>query len=212
MIRWAAIVALAAVACSKPAPPVDDDPTAAVPDAARAVVRTGPVGASKPADASYVLVDVANVSPKDRLVTVGGALLDESGATVATLSADELRIPAKSTRTYALVADHPVPAARRATFKVLNAVAVDYPPQVVIEDEQLKRGDLTVVAATARNVIDRDATAVVAATFYGKDGAILSRPFTVVPLPASSKHAVRFEGAKDAERVVMFVGQIAFHP
>lgn len=209
--RWAAVV-LCAVACARGAGPArDDDPRTAVPDEARAVIRVGPVGATQPSDATYALVDVTNRSDKDRLVTVGGVLLDDGGAEVGTLAADELRIPARGTRTYALIAPKAVATARRARFHVANALAVDYPPQVAIEDEQVKRGDLVVASAVARNTLDKDATAVVAATYYAADGAILARPFTIVPLPAGARRQVRFEGPKESARVVVFVGQIAFH-
>jgi hypothetical protein len=211
--RAAVLVLLGALACSPriEGPPRDDDPRTATVDEARAVIRTGPIGASKPHEASYVLVDVTNTSAKDRLVTVGGALVDDAGAEVAALAADELRVPAGGARTFALITQRPAPTARRARFHVANAVAVDYPPQVVIEDQQTKLGDLAVASAVARNTIDKDATAVIAAAYHGKDGAILARPFTVVPLPAGATHRVRFEGPRESARVTVFVGQIAFH-
>jgi hypothetical protein len=204
--------ALCLAACASPTRKgPGDDPSVIAVDEARAVVRTGGVGATSPVDATYALADVTNRSGVDRLVTVGGVLLDEAGAEVGRLAADELRVPAGATRAYALVAERPVPAARRARFTVANAVALDYPPQVVVEGEKASHGDLTVVAATVRNVIDKEATAVVVAAFRAGDGRLLSRPFTVVPLAPGASRAVRFEGAKEAARAEIFIGQVAFH-
>lgn len=210
--RAAISLAMLALACT---PSVSrragDDPNTVQVDGERAVLKTGPVGASKPSDATYVLVDVANRSPTDRLVTIGGALLDEGGAEVGALQADELRVPANLSRVFALSTTQSVPAARRARFTVHNALAVDYPPQVVVEGEQVSHGDLTVVAATVKNAIDRDVTAVVAAAFHAADGTILARPFTIVPLAPGTSRPVRFEGPKEAARAEVFVGQVAFH-
>jgi hypothetical protein len=159
-----------------------------------------------------VLVDVENPSPTDRLVTLGGSLLDGENRPVSRLLPDELRIPTRGTRTFALVADAPALTATHASFKVENAVTVDYDPPVILEDPQVKLGDLAVIAAKVKNTVDKECTAVVAATFYGKDGAILTRPFTIVPLPGSASRPVRFEGPKETARAEVFIGQVAFHP
>jgi hypothetical protein len=211
--RLLATLTLAAAACTSPrtAAPPGDDPRAAVVREAGAVLRTGPVGADHPAEATYVYVDVQNDSNVDRLVTLSGDLLDEGGRAAAPLPPDEIRVPAHAARTFALVASKAVPEAKRARFHVGNAVAVDYPPQVAIEDFKLTRGDLAVATATAKNTIDKEMSAVVAATFYDPSGRILARPFVVVPLPVGGTRQLRFEGPRDAATATIFVGQMAFH-
>jgi hypothetical protein len=204
-----AALALVLVACAKSTPPPDDNPAAAVVLEERTAVKTGPIGTSDPVAASYALVDVKNTSTSDRLVTVEGQLV-AGGKDVAALGADELRIPAGGTRTFALVADHAAPEAAGARLKVVAAVAVGYPPQIELTGEQQKKGDLLVATATARNVVDRTASVVFACTFYDAAGKILSRPFTVAEIPAGATQPLRFEGPKEAQRAVIFVGQVAF--
>jgi len=212
-LKLAVAALLAATACSsKRPPPPGDDPAAVHALADRAVIKQGPIGAGQATPGTYVLVDVENPSPTDRLVTLGGSLLDGENRPVSRLLPDELRIPTRGTRTFALVADAPALTATHASFKVENAVTVDYDPPVILEDPQVKLGDLAVIAAKVKNTVDKECTAVVAATFYGKDGAILTRPFTIVPLPGSASRPVRFEGPKETARAEVFVGQVAFHP
>jgi len=192
------------VACAKPAAKVDDDPkTAAVRDS---VVKKGPIGTGAPEEASYALVDVENTSAVDRLVTLGGKLGP------ATLGADELRIPAHAVRTFALVADKPVPDGAAPAFEVTHAVALDYPAPVTASDLQDKKGDLFVATAKVKNTVERAASVVVACTFYDAAGKILTRPFTVLELAGSAEQPVRFEGPKEAEKAIIFVGQVAYKP
>jgi len=191
-------------ACSKPAAKIDDDAkTAAV---RQSVVKVGPIGTGAPEEASYALVDVENASAVDRLVTVGGKLGP------ATLGADELRIPAHAIRTFALVADKPVPDGAEPTFEVTHAVAVDYPAPVTVSDLQDKKGDLFVATAKVKNTVERAASVVVACTYYDAAGKILARPFTVLELAGSAEQPVRFEGPREAEKAVIFVGQVAYKP
>jgi hypothetical protein len=208
-MRTALFAALAIVACSKSAPPPDDNPAAAVILDERTLVKTGPIGTSDPVPSSYAFVDVKNDSTSDRLVTIDGQLMAE-GKPVAALGADELRIPAGGTRTFALVADRAAPDSTAAKVKVVGALAVGYPPQIELSDEQQKKGDLLVATAKAKNVVDRTASVVLACTFYDAAGKILSRPFTVVDLAAGATQQLRFEGPRESERAVIFVGQVAF--
>jgi hypothetical protein len=199
-----ALVLVCLVACNKPAPKVDDDPKAAA--VRDSVVKKGPIGTGAPEEGSYALVDVENASAVDRLVTVAGKLGP------ATLGADELRIPAHATRTFALIADKPVPDDARATFEVTRAIAVDYPPPVTVSDLQDKKGDLFVATAKVKNTVERAASVVVACTYYDAAGKILARPFTVLELAGAAEQPVRFEGPKESEKAVVFVGQVAYKP
>jgi hypothetical protein len=194
-------------ACQKGAPPLDDDPAVARVKDAGAAVKKGPIGDSGEAPSSYVLVDVENISPKDRLVTLQGKLTADGQAPVA-LGADELRIPAHDVRTFALVADAVAPEAARPT----HAVAVDYAPPIELGSRDDRRGDLFVATARAKNTVERAASVVFACTFYDAAGKILARPFTVVDLPPNGEQVLRFEGPRESERAVLFVGQVAFKP
>jgi hypothetical protein len=200
---------LALGACPKSEPKLDDDPGALKVRAEAAAVKSGAIGAADPDVASYVLVDVDNPSDKDRLVTLEGRL--GSDPPVA-LGADELRVPAHGRRTFALVADRVVAADARPTFTVLHAVALDYPPPIELGAQTDKVGDLFVATASAKNTAERAANVVFACTYYGADGQILARPFTVVELAGEATQALRFEGPKEAKRAVIFVGQVAFKP
>jgi hypothetical protein len=191
-------------ACSKGGAKLDDDPKTAV--VHESVIKKGPIGTGAPDEGSYALVDVENTSAVDRLVTVAGKLGP------ATLGADELRIPAHATRTFALVADQPAPDDAHATFEVTHAAAVDYPSPIVVSDLQDKKGDLFVATAKVKNTVERAANVVVACTFYDTAGKILARPFTVLELAGNAEQPVRFEGPKEADKAIIFVGQVAYKP
>lgn len=204
MRRALCLLLLCLGACAKPAPKVDDDPkTAAV---RQSVLKKGPIGTGAPEEGSYALVDVENVSAADRLVTLTGKLGP------AILGADELRVPAHAIRTFALVADKPVPDDAQPTFEVTHAVAVDYPPPVTVSDLQDKKGELFVATAKVKNTVERAASVVVACIFYDAAGKILARPFTVLDLAGSAEQPVRFEGPREADKAVVFVGQVAYKP
>ncbi len=210
----AGLAGLAGLACSSPAkqppPPPGDDPATIRVDESSTIIHTGQIGVGVKEVSTYVFVDVANTSSVDRLVTLEGTLIDHHGAEVAPLPADEMRVPAGARRTFALVAAKAVPAAR-ATFKVANAVPATYPPQVTIEQFNVRAGPIPVATAMARNTLDREVSAVVAATFYDAAGTILGRPFTVLTLRPGMSRSVRFEGPAATTDAAIFVGQVAFH-
>lgn len=201
-----ALCLLVLCACSKPAAKVDDDPKTAV--VRQSVLKKGPIGTGgtgAPEEGSYALVDVENTSAVDCLVTLTGKLGP------ATLGADELRVPTHGVLTFALVADKPVPDDAQPTFEVTHAVAVDYPPPVTVSDLQDKKG-IFVATAKVKNSVERAASVVVACIFYDAAGKILARPFTVLDLAGSAEQPVRFEGPKEADKAVVFVGQVAYKP
>ena len=211
-MKWLlALLVVAGCTTRSPKAPVPDDRPAAIAIKPQStVIRTGQVGVGQREIVTYTYVDVENPSKIDRLVTLEGALLDDHGASLAPLPADELRIPAGATRTFALVATKAVPAAS-ASFRVANAVAVDYPPQVALSDEEFTPGPVPVATAKIKNTLDRDVSAVAATTFYDAAGTILARPFTVVLINAGRTRQLRFEGPPAAVRAQTFAGQVAFH-
>jgi hypothetical protein len=208
MRSWALLLA---VACSTPEK-VDDQPAAVVVLEESAAIKTGAIGPSGGDEASYVLVDVKNGSGADRMIALEGELLDGGGAKVATLGADQLRVPAGATRTFALVADRAAPAARRARFKVDAAVALGYPPQIELGDRREKAGDLRVATAVAKNIVDRTASVVFACSFHDAAGKVLARPVTIAELAPGATQPLRFEGPRDSAHAEIFVGQVAFKP
>ncbi len=146
------------------------------------------------------------------LILVSGTLVGAGDQPMATLGSDELRVPAGAARTFALVADKAAPEAQRVRFKVDNAVAVSYPPEIELSDRHDKRGDLWVATAVARNRVDRTASVVLACSFHDDAGKVLARPFTVVELAPGATQTLRFEGPKESARAEVFVGQVAFKP
>ena len=200
-------------ACSRPDQRVvDDKPTAVAVDAEHALIKTGTVGTPETkTDGTYVFVDVKNNSGEDRLIAVVGKLLDADGKEVGALHWDEMRVPAGAIRTFALVSKDPVAGAVQATYRVVRAEALAHPAEVVIEEATTPRQDGALVAAGwLRNREQRGGSAVAAATFYGKGGKILGRPFTIVRIPPGARRPVRFVGPKDAAEVVLFVGEVVF--
>ena len=188
----------------------EDDPTAVTVDEATAAIKKGSIGPDASGDSTYVLVDISNGSAADRLVTVVGQLVGTDGSVVGSLGFDEIRVPTKATRTFALVADKVAPDGAKPRLQVTHAFALDYPPQIEISDRQDKKGDLFVATAKARNLVERTASTVLACTFYDASGKILSRPFTIVELAPGIDQTLRFEGPKAAMRAVVFTGQVAF--
>jgi hypothetical protein len=190
---------------------VDDKPTAVAVDAEHALIKTGMVGTENKADGTYVLVDVKNNSGEDRLIGVVGKLLDGDGKEVGALHWDEMRVPAGAIRTFALVSKDPVAGAVGATYRVVRAEAVAHPAEIVIEEATTPRQDGALVAAGwLRNREQRGGSAVAAATFYGADGKILARPFTIVRIPPGARRPVRFVGSKEATEAALFVGEVVF--
>jgi len=190
---------------------VDDKPTAVAVDSEHALIKTGAVGTENKTDGTYVLVDVKNNSGEDRLIAVLGKLLDASGKEVGALHWDEMRVPAGAVRTFALVSKDPVAGAVRATYRVVRAESLSHPAEIVIEEATTPRQDGSLVAAGwLRNREGRGASAVAAATFYGPDGKILARPFTMVRIPPGARRPVRFVGPKEAVETVLFVGEVVF--
>jgi hypothetical protein len=205
MRRAVWLAALAASACSKTEPPAPASEVEAITiDAAHAVVRAGKIGQRD--NATYVFVDVSNKSAEDRLVTVDGTL--EGGAV---LHGSQQRVPAGATRTVALVADAVVDGAAKPTLHVAHAPAATYPEMVEVQDPKTTRVDDKLIATGfAHNTTDKAANVVVCATFYGADGAILTRPFSATQLDPGERRVLRFEGPKEAERAVVFVADVAF--
>jgi hypothetical protein len=203
---------IALVACAKQAAgPPDAAPGTIVVHEDTSVLRQGGVGTIGQRDATYVFVDVDNKGADDRQVAVTGTLVDSSGATVAQLSLDELRIPAGKTRTFALVATPPAPNAASVKLVVQTARKdVGVEPLVVSDIKPEPDGEYLGASALVTNNETGEAKATVIASFHDADGRIVGRPFTTVSIPAHGQKRVTFDGRKNAVTVDVFVGQVGF--
>lgn len=180
---------------------------------AGAVVRDGIIGAGRyKGEGTYVLVDAVNRLSVDVDVALDGELLDEAGAALAVLDRDSLRIPAHAQRTFALV-HHTgrVAGAARARIRVSGTRLSRHRLPVHMRDTHVYQdGDRVVVAANVTNEVDRELIVVVIAGFYGADGAIVERPFSVIRIPPSMTKPARFVGPAGSVRGYLFTGDLIY--
>lgn len=175
-------------------------------------VATGPVGAGEEQrEATFVLVDVINDSEVDVMVTLRGALVDDTGVAVGTLTEQALRIPARGgRRTFAMVDSEAEarPGATSARLTVFGAAEMRAPAPVVITDGHVydDRGR-AVVAGYVVNETDQEISAVVIGGFYDEDGRPMKRPSTAFRLAAGGKRGVQFVGPDGSRSAYLFVGE-----
>lgn len=230
MLRLALILAFAA-ACGKSDPKRELDLDRI--EVLGANLRTDLVGGGKFEDtATFVLVDARNLANEGAYVTLGGELVDASGAKISDLSLMSLWIPAGETRTFALVDTErkPRPTAKTARAKVRGA-SVFPPPLARIEDLNVidDHGQL-VVQAYLVNDAPGDGIVMVVAAFHDDRGNPLTRPFNVVKIkgkqdPARpgdcldaasdrlaeySKCPIQFVGPAGATKATMFVADTVY--
>ena len=177
-------------------------------------LHTGSVGVGKfKREATYLLVDASNPSEKDLAVTLGGSFLDAKGKALGPLKRYSLRIPAKGTRTFALIdeARNPVPEAANATIEVTSAVELDYPEQFTITDvHRYPDGDRIVIAGYVQNTVARIGKAVVFATFYDAKGRPMKRPSTVFHMERKARRGVQFVGPSGSVKATLSIGAIVY--
>ena len=177
-------------------------------------IHTGAVGTGKwEKDATYVLVDASNPSEKALSVTLGGQFLDQASKVVAPIARQSLRIPAKGTRTFALVADGSTGdiGATGATIEVTSAVQLDYEEQMTITDvhEYEDQGRI-VVKGYVNNTVERIGRVVVYATFYDGAGRPMQRPSTLFRLERRARRGVQFVGPEGSVKATLSVGDIVY--
>lgn len=181
------------------------------PDAA---MRTDTVGGGEFADtATFVLVDAENRADRGAYVTLGGALVEESGAVAGALKPQSLWIPAGESRTFALVDTErkPRPAARTARIEVSGALVPEDPPRARIEElHRFVDQDRLVVQAYLVNDADRPGQIVVIGAFHDEGNRPMTRPFELVEIEAKTRRVVKFIGPPRAKRGTIFVGDVVY--
>jgi hypothetical protein len=175
-----------------------------------AQLRTDTVGDGQFADmSSFVLVDAENDAAEGAYVTLGGELTDATGATVATLRAQSLWIPAGEQRTYALVDRdrQPRPTASSARIYVRGANVPASPPVAHVgEVREVADNGKIVVQGTLHNDAERAGNIMVIASFHDDHNKPLTRPFSMVHVGAHEAQAVQFIGPPGAVHATIFVG------
>ncbi len=196
------------IACSKrePAQHVNLDLIQIVGEAR---MRTDTVGDGRFAEtASFVLVDAANKSPTGAYVTLGGGFTDAEGKLVAPFKPQSLWIPANEERTFALIDQDrkPRPTATSMKLEVRGAL-ISTPPRAKIVDQKTydDRGKV-VVQATLVNDADRLGRIIVIASFHGKDGRPMTRPYQLVEIGAKKQQLVQFVGPEGSVRGAIYIG------
>lgn len=203
-----ALACLALLACAKREPPahLDLDRIRIVGEAR---MRTDTVGEARFAEqASFVLVDAENAAEQGAYVTLGGAFTDAAGTSLGALKPQSLWIPPHEVRTFALVDAErkPRPGATSAQIEVRGAL-IAAPPRARIVDLHTfdDRGKIVAQASVA-NDSDRIGRVIVIASFHGKDGRPMTRPFSLVELGPKQTRHVQFVGPEGSVRGTIYVG------
>lgn len=205
-------LAVAIAACSRSEPPRMLDPDMIrIPGAAR--MRTDVVGDGKFAStATFVLVDAENTAGVGAHVTLGGELTDPAGAAVGELKRQSLWIPARQTRTFALVDSQRVarPSASAARIKIGGAVIAEPPRAQITDLHSFDDHGKVVVQAYLVNTADRPGNIMVIGAFHDAGGQPMTRPFQMVELGAKDRRVVQFVGPPGSTRGTMFVGDAVY--
>ena len=210
-MRWLIWLVLVA-ACEKSVNrALDLDAIVVTPDAR---LRTDTVGDGAFARrATFVLVDAANTSRDGAYVTLGGQLTDSAGAPVGEFKAQSLWIPAGESRTYALVdrAQEARASASAARVVVRSATIPDYKPSARVDQiREIADNGKLVVQGVLHNDADRRSEIQVIASFHAADRRPMTRPFTLLHVPAHSDQPVQFVSLPGAAHGTIFVGDTAY--
>ncbi|HVK86247.1 MAG TPA: hypothetical protein VM513_19135 [Kofleriaceae bacterium] len=177
-------------------------------------VRTDTVGDGAHASTStFLLVDAENTAGQGAYVTLAGALVDASGATVGQLKPQSLWIPSGERRTFALVDTERAarPTSTSARIEVKGAKVPDDPPRARIE--QLHVFDdygKTVVQANLVNDAERTGQIMVVAAFHDANGQPMTRPFEMMQIGGKQTRAVQFVGPLGSKTGTIFVGDVIY--
>lgn len=176
-------------------------------------LRTDVVGDAIQETATFVLVDAENSGKEGAYVTLAGDLADATGTVVADFKAQSLWIPAGESRTYALVDRErkPRPTATQAKIQVRSATIPDRPPPARVDQirEVPDNGNL-VVQGVLHNDAARRGDIMVIGSFHAADGRPMTRPFSVVKVPAGEARAVQFVSPPGAAHGTIYVGDVSY--
>ncbi len=206
-------VGLALLACDRRAPPEPIDP-ALVKISTDRVVRHGDVGHDQwERPATYVIVDADNAAQVDLVVTLGGALTDAAGASIAPLRPESLRLPAGARRTFVLIdaRDTARPEATGATVEVRGVMAATWQPTAHLSDGYLHDDHgKAMVSASLTNDADRPGKLIVFGAFHDADGRPMQRQYLVAELGPQITQVVRFVGPPGSTKGVIFLGDASY--
>lgn len=176
-------------------------------------LRTDTVGDAIEETATFVLVDAENTGKEGAYVTLAGDLADASGTAIGAFKAQSLWIPAGESRTYALVdRDRKArPTAQAAKIEVRSATIPDKPPPAFVD--QIKTVDdngKLVVQGLLHNTAERRGQIVVIASFHAPDGRPMTRPFSIVKVPAKTEQWVQFVSPPGAKTATIYIGELSY--
>lgn len=163
--------------------------------------------------ATFVLVDAENAGDDGAYVTLAGQLGDAQGRAVGQLKPQSLWLPARGSRTFALVDQERQqrPTATTARIVVRSGTIPKRPP--VVHVEQIREiGDhgKLVVQGVVHNDADRTGQIMVIASFHSVDGQPLTRPFSVLTIPGHGVQPVQFVSKPGAAHGTIYVGDTSF--
>ena len=205
------VLGLGAASCAaEPSRQLDHDLIRVTKDAN---LRTDTIGDGKFTElATFVLVEAENTSKEGAYVTLGGELTD-GDTVVSELRAQSLWIPAGELRTFALIDKERKPRsnAKAARIHVRGAMVPKVPPPMTVDGvHEVVDGDKTVVQAVVDNPIARGGNVMVFAVFWDAGGKPLTRPFSLIWVPAKTKQPVQFVGPAGSKRGTIFLGDTAY--
>ncbi len=211
--RWVAVAALFAIlGCEKPTRRrLDLEWIHVVPNAKLRTDSVDDGAFSK--TATFVLVDAENRGTEGAYVTLAGQLGDAQGHAISQLKPQSLWMPAGESRTFALVdrERQPRPTASTARIHVRSGTIPKRPPAVRVEKiRQIDDHGKLVVQGNVHNDAERPGQIMVIASFHAADGQPITRPFSVLMIPAKSVQRVQFIGTAGAKRGAIYIGDVSF--
>ena len=181
---------------------------------ADARLRTDTVGDGRFTDlATFVLVDAENTGREGAYVTLGGELAADGGVVVGTLRAQSLWIPPGEQRTFALIDTErkPRPTATAAKIRVFGALVPQTAPRVHVDNiREIPDDGKIVVQGILANDAEREGHVLVIGSFHGEDGRPMTRPFSMITVPAHGTQGVQFVGPVGSKHGTIYFGDATF--